>query len=86
MYEHEMGLEKIIMYAAQVTDADIIMSDGNSLEHAGVTPNLILLPTAEDLRNERDPVLAGAASLLGVKLDSAEAGKFFPFKWRALNH
>ena len=79
---HQIGLEKIVSYGANVTDADVIMSDGNSLEHSGVTPNLILLPTAADLHSGRDPVLSGAASLLGVKLDPLEAGKLFPFKWK----
>ncbi len=85
MYQHEMGLETVIVYAASVTDADIIMSDGVSLEGAGVTPNLLLLPAATNLRAHEDPVLSGAASLLGLKLDAVEAGKLFPFKWRALN-
>ena len=84
-YQHEMGLDTVIVYGASVTDADIIMSDGVSLEGAGVTPNLPLLPAAEDLQARRDPVLSGAASLLGVKLDPVEAGKLFPFKWRELN-
>ena len=85
VYPHQMGLDTIIVYGANVTDADIIMSDGVSLEGAGVTPNLVLLPTATDLRDRQDPVLSGSASLLGVKLDAGEAGKLFPFKWRALN-
>jgi C-terminal processing protease CtpA/Prc len=80
-----MGLDTIIVYGANVTDADIIMSDGVSLEGAGVTPNLVLLPQAADLRAHQDPVLSGAASLLGLKLDPGEAGKLFPFKWRELN-
>jgi C-terminal processing protease CtpA/Prc len=84
-YQHEMGLETVIMYGTSVTDADIIMSDGVSLEGAGVMPNLSLLPDASDLRARRDPVLSSAASLLGVKLDAVEAGKLFPFKWRELN-
>jgi len=84
-YSHQMGLDTIIVYGAIVTDADIIMSDGVSLEGAGVTPNLALLPKATDLRAHRDPVLSDAASLLGLKLDADEAGKLFPFKWRALN-
>jgi hypothetical protein len=78
-------LDTIIVYAANVTDADIIMSDGVSLEGAGVTPNLVLLPSGADLRAHRDPVLSGAVALLGLKLDAGEAGKLFPFKWRELN-
>ncbi len=84
-YQHQMGLDTVVVYGASVTDADIIMSDGVSLEGAGVTPNLPLLPAAADLRAHRDPVLSAAASLLGVKLDPVEAGKLFPFKWRELN-
>ncbi len=85
VYPHQMGLDTVIIYGVNITDADIIMSDGVSLEGAGVTPNLVLLPEAMNLRAHEDPVLSGAASLLGVKLDAGEAGKLFPFKWRALN-
>jgi C-terminal processing protease CtpA/Prc len=86
VYPHEMGVDTVILYGTSVTDADVIMSDGVSLEGAGVTPNLVLLPKATDLRAHQDPVLSDAAGLLGVKLDPVEAGKFFPFKWRPLNH
>ena len=85
VYPHQMGLDTVIVYGASVTDADIIMSDGVSLEGAGVTPNLVLLPGATNLQAHEDPVLSGAASLLGLKLDPGEAGKLFPFKWRELN-
>jgi hypothetical protein len=78
-------LDTVIRYGAGITDADIIMSDGVSLEEAGVTPNMVLLPVATNLRVHEDPVLSGAAELLGVKLDAGEAGKLFSFKWRALN-
>lgn len=85
VYPHEMGVDTVIAYGANITDADIIMSDGVSLEGAGVTPNMVLLPGATNLRDHEDPVLSTAASLLGVKLDAGAAGKLFPFKWRELN-
>lgn len=82
IYQHQMGVDTVVPYAASVTDADIILSDGNSLERRGVTPEELALPTAEDLQANRDPVLSRAALLLGVKLDPTEAGKLFPFKWK----
>ena len=80
-YVHQMGVDTVIVYAASVTDADIIMSDGKSLEQGGVTPDETSLPTAENLRARQDPVLSRAAAILGVKLGPDEAGKFFPFRW-----
>ena len=42
------------------------MSDGKSLEHTGVTPDEMVLPSAQDLANGRDPTLAYAAQVLGT--------------------
>ena len=58
------------------------MTDGNSLEGTGVTPNEIVLPTASDLAVRRDPVLARAAAILGLELDPMQAGAMFPIEWR----
>jgi C-terminal processing protease CtpA/Prc len=77
-YSDEVGLDVVVFYSASITVSDLIMSDGKSLEHHGVTPDEVRLPGAEDLAAGRDPVLSYAASLAGVKLDPAEAGKFFP--------
>jgi len=83
-YVHQLGLETIVLYGVSVTDGDIIMTDGKSLEHVGVTPDEIKLPTAADLAAKRDPALAYAASLLGVNLTAEQAGKYFPIEWRKM--
>ncbi|HEV7904272.1 MAG TPA: S41 family peptidase [Pyrinomonadaceae bacterium] len=80
-YSQEMGDSTVINYGASITNADFIMSDGKSLEHVGVTPEELLKPSAEDMANNRDPVLARAFDVLGVKVESARAGAMFPIEW-----
>ena len=77
VFGDEVGLDVVIFYGVSVTVADVIMSDGKSLEHHGVTPDEVRLPTGEDLAAGKDVVLSYAASLHGVTLDPVEAGKFF---------
>ena len=69
---------KVSFFSLTVTDADIVMMDGRSLERTGVVPDELLLPTAEDLAGRRDPLMSRAAALLGVKLDAAKAGALLP--------
>lgn len=76
-----MGVNKLVFYGASVTESDVIMTDGKSLENVGVIPDEKILMTGEDLANERDPVMARAMEMLGVKVTSDEAGKFFPLFW-----
>jgi C-terminal processing protease CtpA/Prc len=80
-YSEKTGTEIVIFYGASVTEWDLIMTDGKSLEHTGVTPDEIVLPSAKDLASGRDPVMARAAELLGVKVSPEEAGKLFPYEW-----
>jgi C-terminal processing protease CtpA/Prc len=82
IHPHQIGLDTVVFYAVSVTDADLIMADGKSLENVGVTPDELLLPTADDLRSQKDSVLSRAIAMAGATLDPVEAGKLFPFKWK----
>ena len=77
-YMHRYGHNPVYDYGALVTVADPIMADGKSLERVGVEPDRTFLPTEADLAAGRDPVLAYAAGLAGVKLSPEEAAKLFP--------
>lgn len=79
-YPHEVAVDSGVFYGASVTGADLVMADGQSLEHVGVEPNILILPTARDLVDKKDPVLAKAAGLVGVKLSPEEAGTAFPYE------
>jgi len=80
-YSYRLGADTVVFYGASITESDLIMTDGKSLEHNGVTPDELFLPSAADLASGRDPVLAHAAGLVGVKLTPEDAGKMFPFEW-----
>ena len=74
--EVSLGL-KVAPYGFSITISDLIMSDGMSLEHRGVTPDEVRLPSPDDLAANRDVVLSYAASLFGVTLDPVEAANLF---------
>ena len=80
-YDHETGVGGTLYFGASVAIADVIMSDGNSLEHVGAVPDELMLPSASDIAAQRDPVLARAAAIAGAQLTSDKAGKLFPIEW-----
>ncbi len=84
IYYSQVGELFGIPFGVEVATSDLIMADGKSLEHTGVTPDQIILPSAEDLAAGRDPVLSRAANLAGVELTPEKAGQVFPAIWLAL--
>jgi C-terminal processing protease CtpA/Prc len=79
-YPLSVGMDTRMFFGVQITEADVIMSDGGRLEHSGVTPDEMLLPTTADLAARRDPVLARAITLAGVPVDAEKAGALYPQK------
>lgn len=68
-------------YGAEISEADILMPDGKSLERIGVIPDIKMVPTGSDLAANRDIVLSYAVHLAGGDLPPEEAGKLFPVQW-----
>lgn len=81
-YDHEVGVDIVAFYGVSITDADIIMSDGKSLERVGVKPDTLMLPKPSELAAKLDPVLSHATSLAGVAISPEKAGAMFPIEWR----
>lgn len=75
------GTDNVIFYGMNLTNADVIMSDGVSLEHIGVTPHLHIVPTPAQIASSQDVQLAEALKLLDQPITPEEAGKLFPYKW-----
>jgi C-terminal processing protease CtpA/Prc len=83
-YEEATGTDYKVFYGFSITAANILMTDGKSLENIGVTPDELLLPSADDLAAGKDPILAKAVTNDGDALDPADAGRHFPYEWPPL--
>jgi len=78
MHPFTQGTDVLIAYGISVTSADILMTDGVSLERRGVMPDDLQVPTPADLAAGRDPVMAYAIKLAGGEIDPVAAAKLFP--------
>jgi hypothetical protein len=70
-----------VAYGASITDADLIMTDGKSLERVGVVPDEWVVPSASDLAAGLDTVMARAVLLGGGKITPEAANELFPYEW-----
>jgi carboxyl-terminal processing protease len=68
---------RFVPYAVSVTEAAVELPNGDTLEKTGVTPDEVVLPTPEDLRAGRDPMLSRAVALAGGTLSPEAAGLLF---------
>ncbi len=73
----EVGFTQVLSYTVQVSISDVVMPDGQRLEHIGVTPDHVIIPTGADMAARRDPAMAKALSVVGVAISPEEAGMFF---------
>ena len=78
---YQIGVEQVIFYHANISEAAVVMSDGANLEGKGVSPDEAMLPTGADLAAGRDPVLARALQLAGSERTPEQAGAMFPITW-----
>ena len=81
-FSHSLGQElggvaSVAFYGTSITVGDLRMSDGQTLEKVGVTPDEVLLPSPADLAARRDPALARAVTLLGGSMTPEQAGLFY---------
>jgi C-terminal processing protease CtpA/Prc len=78
----EMGVDSVLLYYMNMTNADVIMTDGKSLEHTGVTPQIRLIPSQESLAMQRDPILTAAFKLFEQDISPEKAGAFSQYQWK----
>jgi carboxyl-terminal processing protease len=77
VFPHTIGIDRLVFFATTVTIGDVRMSDGGALEHVGVTPDEIVVPTGADLAAKRDPALALAIAKLGGTITAEQAGRLY---------
>ncbi len=80
-YNYHIGFDTRTFYGASITEANLIMADGKSLEKVGVTPDEAVLVSGKDLALKRDPEMARAVQLAGGTMSPEAAGKLFPYEW-----
>jgi hypothetical protein len=66
----------------QLEKRGAVMTSRHYDHETGVVPDEVLPLSGAELAAKRDPVLARAATLVGVNPDAEKAGSLFPYEWR----
>lgn len=74
MCGHEDSLDSPVPYAMSVTNADLVMTDGKSLEGVGVEPDIVVLPISRDLSKQARSRTGQGCRLGGSARSLEEAG------------
>ena len=80
-----MVLVTILVWLAADGPHSFGIALGCFLEHAGVIPDTLMLPTASELQSGSDPAMAYAVQQAGGKITPEDAGKLFPAEWPPLS-
>lgn len=78
IHSHRSGTQTMALYAASVSDADVVLRDGTRLEGIGVMPDVRLLPTGSSLASKRDPAMEEALRRLGYSIPAEGVAISFP--------
>jgi carboxyl-terminal processing protease len=67
-YSEHLGTERVVPFGVQIAVAKIVLTGGEELENRGVTPDVLCVPTGDDLAQHRDPCLREAVKVARRKL------------------
>jgi C-terminal processing protease CtpA/Prc len=63
IFWEKVGAYDMVGFGIEIAVSRVVMEDGEELENRGVTPDEFCIPTAQDLRQEKDPCLDRALGL-----------------------
>jgi carboxyl-terminal processing protease len=66
--EEHVGAYTVTQFGLLLTTAKVVFPDGKSIEKLGVTPDIMCVPTEDDLATGKDPCLSRAALIAKEKL------------------
>jgi C-terminal peptidase prc len=72
LFSNELGAYTAIPYGAYISVARVVFPDNSELEAKGVSPDVMCIPTGDEMREGRDPCVGKALALARTKIGIAE--------------